>query len=120
MNHPFTLDISDLEAIELNFEYLTDEEATHVQGGLSLATTEAVGEEGGDVTTLALGEEGGDVTTLALGEEGGDIVCISAPCPGSESGDDPLPKKRPIKHPIREPKYTTLALGEEGGDFDIA
>jgi hypothetical protein len=110
MNHPFTLDISDLEAIELNIEDITDEEATQVQGGLSIATTKAVGEEGGDVTTLALGEEGGD----------GDIVCISAPCPGSESGDDSWPKKRRIKRPICEPKFTTLALGEEGGDFETA
>jgi hypothetical protein len=125
MNHPFGLDISDLEAIELNtIEELTDEQATLVQGGLTIATTEAVGEEGGDVTTQALGEEGGDVTTqalgeeggdvttLALGEEGGDVVCISAPCPGSENGDYPKRRRRPICEPV----FTTLAIGEEGGD----
>ena len=44
-----------------------------VQGGrTSRVTTQAVGEEGGEIiiTTLALGEEGGTVTTQALGEEG--------------------------------------------------
>lgn len=43
-----------------------------VQGGrTSRVTTQAVGEEGGEIiTTLAVGEEGGTVTTLALGEEG--------------------------------------------------
>ncbi|NMG21197.1 hypothetical protein [Brasilonema bromeliae] len=94
MNHPFGLDVLDLEAIELNFEDdLNDEEAAQVVGGLTKATTEAVGEEGGTVTTLAVGEEGG-------------IQCISAPCPGSEGGEKP---------PKEPPKATTLALGEEGG-----
>lgn len=40
-----------------------------------IATTLAIGEEGGSpypITTLALGEEGGvPITTMALGEEGG-------------------------------------------------
>ncbi|MDJ0733423.1 MAG: hypothetical protein QNJ47_04930 [Nostocaceae cyanobacterium] len=99
MNHPFALDISDLESIELDLEEeISNEEALQVEGGLSIYTdalhengdpiftTEAIGEEGGckpyplpcypikppEVTTKALGEEGGDVTTLALGEEGGD------------------------------------------------
>jgi hypothetical protein len=86
MNHPFALDISDLETIELNFEEtLSDEEANQVTGGLTI-TTQAVGEEGGH-----------------------EIVCISAPCPGSEGGDNSgSPSKRP-------PKVTTLAIGEEGG-----
>ncbi|GAA6619420.1 hypothetical protein [Scytonema sp. NUACC26] len=95
MNHPFALDISDLEALELNFEEnLSDEEANQVTGGLKIATTKAFGEEGG-----------------------GEIVCISAPCPGSEGGDDPRPKPRPTKpqHPTKPPEVTTLALGEEGG-----
>lgn len=64
MNHPFDLDPAELEAMDLDFgEPLTDEEATHIRGGIRY-------------TTLALGEEGG----------GGPIQCISAPCPGSEGG----------------------------------
>ena len=35
MNHPFDLDIADLEAIDLDFEEtLTDEEAAHIGGGI--------------------------------------------------------------------------------------
>ncbi|TNJ63795.1 hypothetical protein FE784_23245 [Paenibacillus hemerocallicola] len=51
-----------------------------------MATTMAVGEEGGPIyTTQAVGEEGGPIyTTQAVGEEGGPI-------------------------------YTTQAVGEEGG-----
>lgn len=81
MSHPFELDISALEAVEIEFEEpLTDEEAARVAGGIL---------PGGCVTTQALGEEGGSdyyptppgklpparkppvYTTLALGEEGG-------------------------------------------------
>ncbi|AUS99897.1 hypothetical protein CLI64_05560 [Nostoc sp. CENA543] len=72
MKHPFDLNIADLEALNLETQELTDEEADQVTGGLKpIFTTLALGEEGGDATTLALGEEGGDFTTLALGEEGG-------------------------------------------------
>ncbi len=64
MNHPFDLDIADLEAIDLDFEEtLTDERPPTSEVELIL-------------TTLAIGEEGG----------GGQIQCISAPCPGSEGG----------------------------------
>lgn len=95
MRHPFDLSLGELQAIDLDFaEPLTDAEAAQV-GGTTIATTLAIGEEGGEwhyprpyplprpkprprpvpidppeYTTLALGEEGG-VTTLALGEEGG-------------------------------------------------
>ena len=97
MNHPFELELSDLESIELDFpEELTHEEAAKVEGGSGRVTTLALGEEGGcihpqspvskfvikpypappakppKVTTQAIGEEGGTVyTTLAVGEEGG-------------------------------------------------
>jgi hypothetical protein len=99
MHHPFALNLSDLEVIEQDFvESLSNEEATQVQGG-------------GEVfTTLALGEEGGDVTTLALGEEGGSIQCISAPCPGSETGGNPYPIPIPPKPPV-----VTCMKGEDGG-----
>jgi hypothetical protein len=86
MNHPFDLDIADLKAMDLDFEEtLTDEQAAHIGGALM-------------------------ATTLAIGEEGGGIVCISAPCPGSEGGGGYPPKPIPI-----DPPMTTLALGEEGG-----
>ncbi|MCZ0904593.1 hypothetical protein ON021_32320 [Microcoleus sp. HI-ES] len=89
MNHPFDLDIADLEAIDLDFqETLTDEESTRIGGGLM-------------ATTLAIGEEGG-----------GEIQCISAPCPGSEGGGRFPPKPIPI-----DPPMTTMALGEEGGGY---
>lgn len=63
-------------------------------------TTNAIGEEGGDMkTTLAMGEEGGDkilpdlgeqpkYTTLAMGEEGGSMVTTNAI--GEEGGAGPL------------------------------
>ncbi|BAY20347.1 hypothetical protein NIES2100_00880 [Calothrix sp. NIES-2100] len=105
MQHPFALNLSDLEMIECDFEEnLSEEEAVQVQGG-TVFTTLALGEEGGEVTTKALNEEGGEVTTLALGEEGGSggIQCISAPCPGSETGGTPKP-------PVTRAKF------ENGGD----
>lgn len=89
MSHPFELDVSELEFIELDFEEeLTDEEAATVEGAISAANPR-LGEHGGciilppikhphpikppTVTTQAIGEEGGEIiyTTLALGEEGG-------------------------------------------------
>lgn len=86
MNHPFDLEPAELAAMDLDFEEeLTDEEAASIGGGIM-------------------------ATTLALGEEGGGIVCISAPCPGSETGGGFPPKPIPI-----DPPMTTLALGEEGG-----
>ncbi len=93
MNHPFSLNISDLEAIEFSFEeHLEDDESSQVMGGRKIATTDALGEEGG-------------------------IVCISAPCPGSEGGDVPLPKPLPKPYPTKPPVVTTLAIGEEGGSY---
>ena len=96
MSHPFDLDPSDLAAVDLDFEeQLTPEESAQVGGGLTIATTEAVGEEGGfkpyplplpkpipfpkpirpikppEATTKALGEEGGGpIYTKALWENG--------------------------------------------------
>ncbi|MFB2933953.1 hypothetical protein ACE1B6_01615 [Aerosakkonemataceae cyanobacterium BLCC-F154] len=97
MKHPFDLDPAELELIDLDFsEPLTDEQNAPIGGA--------------EMTTMAIGEEGG--TTEAFGEEGGDtIVCISAPCPGSESGDHP-DKPIPIDPPF---PTTTKALNEEGG-----
>lgn len=128
MHHPFGLNLSDLELLELDFEeHLVEAEAEQVQGGTDV-TTLALGEEGGtDVTTLALGEEGGNFTTKALGEEGGDIQCISAPCPGSETGGNPRPTPKPPKPPVVSrvksehggPIYTKARHGLEGGGWPI-
>ncbi len=96
MSHPFELELSDLEAVELSFEeQLTSEDAGKVQGGfVPIATTQALGEEGGggyhpipkptpSETLTAVkwgesGEGGGGATTYAItarfgevGEEGG-------------------------------------------------
>ena len=97
MEHPFNLPNFEPETIETPLE--------------PIATTLALGEEGGDdpiLTTQALGEEGGDdgpvITTLAIGEEGGDDPIATTLAIGEEGGDDPI--------------VTTLALGEEGGDGD--
>lgn len=74
MRHPFELEISELESINLKIQKISDEEAEKLAGGL-LATTMATGEEGGgDPTTMATGEEGGidfSFTSAAIGEEGG-------------------------------------------------
>ncbi len=99
-----------------------------------VATTQAVGEEGGDsFTTEALGEEGGFailtddgiltqpgteegiVTTLAVGEEGGSTTLALG-----EEGGIPTPfDDGSITQPGSEAGVvTTLALGEEGGDFN--
>ncbi|MGK7873737.1 MAG: hypothetical protein AB4426_10640 [Xenococcaceae cyanobacterium] len=57
MHHPFALELAELEALDLEIQDITNEEAEKVSGGASI-TTQALGEEGG-VTTQALGEEGG-------------------------------------------------------------
>lgn len=94
MSHPFDLDPAELEAVDLDFEEtLTDEEATHIGGGLRF-------------TTMALGEGGG----------GGLIECISDPCPGSEGGGGfPFPPPPPPPPIFFGPPMTTDAMGEEGG-----
>jgi hypothetical protein len=70
MRHPFELELSELEDLNLEAEEVSDEDLEKVSGGLYL-TTMMVGEEGGRVTTKMVGEEGGWGTTHALGEEGG-------------------------------------------------
>lgn len=106
MRHPFDLALEDLKAStgkvdrlteNLEFEERVPPSEAACVGGRQVATTLALGEEGGSrrwprihpypdskpkqpidppvYTTLALGEEGGanppEVTTLAIGEEGG-------------------------------------------------
>ncbi len=101
MNHPFALELSDLESIDLEFEeYLNSEDATQV-GGLTLATTKALGEEGGIPPS--------NYYTKAWHESGGWNYPPSYP-----------PNHPPTKPPVDEPPiFTTLAIGEEGGDDPI-
>lgn len=102
MSHPFDLSISELEAIDLEFEeQLTVEQANNVGGGIF-------------ATTLALGEEGGDYHPPIIIEPIYPRPPIKWP-PDCELPIKP-PIKRPIKPPIKPPIYTTLAIGEEGGD----
>lgn len=91
LRHPFSLKLDELLTQNLEFEEVLDEELAQQKRGGLLATTLAIGEEGGGwpifpkppgtATTLAVGEEGGSfdlpnfldppqATTLALGEEG--------------------------------------------------
>jgi hypothetical protein len=116
MGHPFNLEPQDLE-----FEAsLSAAEAEAVGGGL-MATTMAIGEEGGDSgfcwlrprprpkpIPLPKPIDPPEYTTLALGEEGGDYPPATTRAWGEEGGDGP-----PL---IGPPEVTTLALGEEGGD----
>lgn len=102
MIHPFALELSDLEAIDLDFEeHLTAEEADQVGGGL-IAITQAIGETGGTLPDRW-------VWTKALYETG-----------YNPSPKPPIyqPSPHPSKPPFSEPpEVTTLALGEEGGDY---
>jgi hypothetical protein len=96
MRHPFDLNSEELEALELDFEeQLTDEEAERVGGGLSIALTKALGEDGGGIPICPLPYPRPCLPPDPL------------PCPNS----GPKPEPKPIKPPI----FTTLALGEEGG-----
>ena len=88
MNHPFALELSELQAVDLEFEEpINFEDAARIDGGISPSDR---------VVTKALHETGGwnyppikppikppvtkppKVTTLALGEEGGSsyIYCL--------------------------------------------
>ena len=76
MRHPFELDLSDLENVQLDVEQvLTPEEAEKVTGGL-VATTLALGEEGGCVFPPIRPIKPPIYTTLAIGEEGGGLPYI--------------------------------------------
>ena len=110
MRHPFDLQPTELETTELEFaEEITSEEAANVGGGLSIATTEALGEEGGYDYPIKPIEP--IYTTHALGEEGG--WCGWPPTPLPHPKPIPIPEPLPIKPPY---EVTTLAIGEEGGE----
>lgn len=104
MNHPFELNLSDLKAIDLEFEEsLTPAEVEQVDGGTIY-------------TTLALGEEGGyGCYPIAKKPPYGDF-----PYPYPPQYPVERPRPHPIQpHPIKPPEVTTLALGEEGGEWFI-
>jgi hypothetical protein len=106
MLHPFNLDLSDLESLEIDsLQDLTDEEASLVGGGSALTTRNTSeeggypdyfprsfpghfpfpGNGGGVSTSMAVGEEGGDAATKATGEEGGVSTTMAI---GEEGGGD--------------------------------
>jgi hypothetical protein len=93
MKHPFDLQLTEVESLNLEFQDLSDEQAANITGGADFST-QAVGEEGGCFPSPPSLRDG-TVTTMALGEEGG---CF--PSPPS----------------LRDGTVTTMALGEEGGD----
>ncbi|MEB3179369.1 MAG: hypothetical protein VKL59_10105 [Nostocaceae cyanobacterium] len=95
MHHPFNLNLADLEAIDLDFEEEISTESEKVDGGLSIAVTEALW-------------EGGDCYFRPLP----DPIPV---CPPREK--PPIAKCPPYKPPISicPPVATTMALGEEGG-----
>lgn len=67
MHHPFELELSELETLNLEMPEITSEEAQKVIGGAISITTMATGEEGSeDPTTMATGEEGGGEFFLTL------------------------------------------------------
>jgi Ca2+-binding RTX toxin-like protein len=93
--HPFALELTELQDIldgnqrspKMKEDSSQDDSGNNPKtSDEPIATTLALGEEGGDVTTMALGEEGGDVTTMALGEEGGDVTTMAL---GEEGGSIP-------------------------------
>lgn len=105
MSHPFELKLSDLKAIDLEFEEsLPPEAAEHVGGGTLY-------------TTLALGEEGGyDWYPI---DKRPPYWGFPLPYPPKHP---PFPIERPRPYPrppIQPPEVTTLALGEEGGEWFI-
>jgi hypothetical protein len=107
MRHPFDLNSTELETVELEFsEEITSEEAALVGGGLSIATTRALGEEGGYDYPIKPIEP--IYTSLAFGEEGG-----WCPTPLPQPLPHPIPEPLPIKPPF---EVTTMAIGEEGGE----
>lgn len=91
--HPFALNLSKLESIDLDFEeHLTEDDAANIGGG-----------------TISDGR----LITKAWYEGGGWYPPINKyppyPVPPTQHPDYP-----PINQP---PAYTTLALGEEGGGY---
>jgi hypothetical protein len=87
MSHPFALNLSDLETVDLEFEeHLNSETDAQVEGGIL---------------------PGGCVITKGCYEGGG------YPCPPPYPGPCYEP---PVYNPCpKPPVYTTMALGEEGG-----
>ncbi|WP_293061943.1 hypothetical protein [Okeania sp. SIO2B3] len=128
MTHPFDYDLNVLESLQKI--QVEPNPNTFNDPSQLIATTLAIGEEGGAITTafddlenggeliattLAIGEEGGSSepipTTLAIGEEGGNLPVPTTLALGEEGGIDP------IGVPPREP--TTEVIGEEGGATPI-
>jgi hypothetical protein len=86
MNHPFSLTIEELAIADLSFN---ETAADTVVGGLSLYTTQALGEEGGH----------------------------EFPDGGPIHNPHPFPRPRPLPHPVPQPNphYPTRRWHEGGG-----
>ena len=90
MNHPFELNLADLEAMDLDFEeQLTDRETAQIGGG-----------EHSEIVCIS---------APCPGSERGDY-------PEPPWYGKPV-RKPPFRYP-KPPEATTLAIGEEGGGYD--
>ncbi|WP_287287198.1 hypothetical protein [Okeania sp. SIO2B9] len=126
MRHPFDNDLETLESLQKS--QVEPKRNTPNDPSQPIATTQAIGEEGGATTeafddsenggeliatTLELGEEGGTSeaigTTQALGEEGGNLSVPTTQALGEEGGITPIG--------VPPGEVTTQAIGGEEGGF---
>ena len=107
MHHPFDIEPAELELFDMNFkQLLKDEDAEQVGGGLSIATTLGIGEEGGFKPVPLPFPRPIPVPSTKPQPP---IVCITYLCV-----PHPLPPFPCL--PIKTPIATTFAVGDEGGD----
>ncbi|NJR67668.1 MAG: hypothetical protein HC771_02625 [Synechococcales cyanobacterium CRU_2_2] len=123
MRHPFSFELADLELCEsleqpAQGRPTPDDSSSHsssgsggaaaVSGGLSIATTKMLGEEGGHFPGFPIRPPF--------------PICRPTHPPFPRPLPKPIPHPLPIEqpeHPIKPPfEVTTLAIGEEGGGWD--
>lgn len=97
MTHPFALNLSDLETVDLEFEeHLNSETDAQIEGGMRICGTPVPG-----------------CYTKAWNEGGGYECPPPYPAPCYEPPIDP-----PCYYPTPKPPLsTTMAYGEEGGGY---
>ncbi|MDJ0897187.1 MAG: hypothetical protein QNJ55_00130 [Xenococcus sp. MO_188.B8] len=99
MSHPFDLDSSAFEALDLDFEdQLTEEQSAQVGGGLTIATTQSVGEEGG----FDYPSDRPWYNPYPEPKPYPPIVCVTHPClpyPNPETKPYPDPETKPYPGP---------------------
>jgi hypothetical protein len=88
MNHPFSLTTEELAIADLSFNETAADTVDTVVGGLSIATTRAIGEEGGHEFPFPI-----------------------------DDGPHYFPRPRPLPHPVPQPNphYPTDRWREGGG-----